>query len=135
MNAARASVGLILLAMAGSTFAEWKENAHVQNIKFYFESNSVRHSGGIVSVTELYDHQSPQRLPQYGSYSSQKLVKEYDCDASMHRVQSLTTYGGNMMLGPASQNNAVQPWVPVKPNTYSALMLKSLCKAQVVSDA
>lgn len=128
MQVIKAAATLFFLTFIPSAFAEWQKNAAADGVTFYYEADSIQWKDRTVSVIELYDLQSPRKLPGNGAYLSQKLSKEYDCQTASHRIQSLQTYAGNMMTGQATEIKEVQAWAPVKPDTYSDYLLKTLCK-------
>lgn len=128
MNAIKAAAVLFFWVFIPSAFAEWQKNANAGGVTFYYDLDSIQWKNRKVTVIELYDHQSPRHLPNNAAYRSQKLTKEYDCETSSHRIQSLQTFDGNMLTGQSTEMSQVQAWAPVKPDTYSDYLLKTLCK-------
>lgn len=118
-----------LLIVSGNAIGAWVKVGEAPVGSIYFDSESVRRSGNVVSLTYLFDFKSVQSAGAYRLLST-KTQGEFDCQKQELRTLNFIFYAGNMAAGtPVHSDFEPIPWepVPVNPNHLVRISWEVAC--------
>jgi hypothetical protein len=140
---------LLMAVVSNNAMAEWVYYADKINntdrtteSSTYYDPSSIRKSAGLVRLWALLDFKKAIPNPGYQtnrtqspSYSSFRVLNEFDCDEGKMRVLQVTVMSGNMGNGdlvssvenPNRSSDNPDGWKYVEPFTNGASLLKIAC--------
>ena len=99
-------------------------------VTYYLDFQSFQQQGQKVTVWELMDFDKPQEFKGANwKFLSSQLQIEFDCDARLSRVLSLSVYKGNMATVEMvySADFPSPPWESIPPDSVEKVLWNSAC--------
>jgi hypothetical protein len=123
---------LLLAAAATGALADWTAVGQPNEIyAAYADRDTIRRTGGIVTMQGLYDFRRQDFTPEgHGLYST-AVLREYDCAASRVRLMSSIDFSGAMGAGnPVSTSHVPRRWEDVVAGGIDDAYLQVACAAK-----
>jgi hypothetical protein len=126
----RNTLVLILLALAsGSASARWVVVGHTETFAAYADTATMRRTGNMVKMWQLYDYRTAQSSFNDKPYLSARSQYEYDCQEERTRQLQVSSYARKMGKGAAITTVASpSEWRPVPRGSILESMLEMACR-------
>ena len=122
--------GILLVLNNSPAMAEWTRIVKAvgkNEFTAYVDYISVRKSGNVVKIWEMYDHKMLQE-DAGDKYLSVKSLEEYDCVSKRTRLISLSLFSGNMGQGNVVYSETIiNNWQSVAQNNVGESMWEAAC--------
>jgi hypothetical protein len=122
----RLVISLLLAAFSGSAGADWVRLSSNDNLILYTDPVTIRKSGSMVKMWNLYDFKTNQVNAGY-QYMSSMEQKEYDCKEEQVRILYFSWHSENMAQGKVIFSSVDLVWTPVAPSTINEALWKIAC--------
>ena len=118
----------VLILRATGARAEWAKVAESQSSIIYLDFGTMRKSGNLIKVWELYDNKTIQTWANV-NYMSGKAQMQYDCQEEQTRELAGMLYSQNMGQGDVVWvfSNDPRNWFPVVPGSISEKTFNAVC--------
>lgn len=124
-------VALLLTALSSSAAAEWVRIGIGYGVlgTIYVDSATIRRTGNMVKMWELFDLTTADKLGSDKLYLSVKSQSEYDCIDESARSLYASFHSGNMGRGELVYVMQDLPgnWQPVPPQSNQQALWKVAC--------
>jgi hypothetical protein len=119
---------ILLVLSSGPAYGEWVKIEEVETFNIYIDYDTIRHTGKLAKMWELYDFKT--RQTDGGTpYLSSKGQREYDCEKEQSRTLAFHKFAGQMGLGePVYSSPGRSDWAPVVPGSVGEMKWQILCE-------
>ena len=116
----------------GTALADWTTVGRANEIyAAYADKDSIRRSGGVVTMYGLYDFRRQDFTPEGRGLYSTAVLREYDCDARRVRLMSSVDFSGRMGEGsPVSTSSTPRRWEAVVEGGIDDAFWQIACSAK-----
>jgi hypothetical protein len=122
---------LCLLLAARPVYGEWEMIgvSETYKAKLYVDYATVRRTGNILTMWELFDYETTQTLAGRKPYLSHMTKREYDCPAELTRVLALKWFSGQIGSGEMVDSlNLVSNWTVVERGSIAETLWIAACR-------
>ncbi|HKT35867.1 MAG TPA: surface-adhesin E family protein [Nitrospira sp.] len=123
------AMGLLLASVP--VYGEWEMIGVSDTYKatVYLDYATVRRTGTILTMRELFDYETKQSLAGRSMYLSHTTEREYDCAAELSRVLIVKWFSGQMGSGNVVDSlNLVSNWTVVERGSIAEMLWIAGCK-------
>jgi hypothetical protein len=118
---------IVLLLSATSARAEWTQVGESDSLTSYLDFATIRRTGNLVKVWQLFDFKTPHTLAGKTSWSA-KIQEQYDCQEEQSRTLAFTEFSKNMGAGEVDYSTSDPgKWKPVEPESIGEGLFKTVC--------
>lgn len=120
-----------LLLASGPVYAEWEliGVSEIYKANVYVDYASVRRTGNVLTMSELFDYESNQTLRGPKVYLSHTTEREYDCHAELTRVLAVRWFSGHMGSGTMIDSlNLISNWTIVERGSIAEALWFAACR-------
>jgi hypothetical protein len=122
---------MCLLLASGPVYGEWKMIGVSETYKanVYVDYATVRRTGNIVTMWELFDYETNKTLAGKTMYLSHTTEREYDCHAELTRILVVKWFSGQMGAGRMVDSlNLISNWAVVEPGSIAETLWIVACR-------
>jgi hypothetical protein len=120
----------LLVLSSGPACAEWVLiDKTEQGMYTYVDPDSIRRTGDLVEMWQLFDFKNVQISKMGRSFLSMRAQIEYGCLGEQSRSLALTVFTGNMGKGEVVPSTRIKEseWEPVAPASMAQRLWKLAC--------
>ena len=126
-------IAVLLLVFSTGAMAEWTYLSSPTDNTYdvYIDKTAIRKRGNVAKMWDLTDYKSPQKAAGGESYSSGKVLEEYDCVEIRRRLLARTNFSGNLGKGEivySYQYDDNKDWRDIAPDSVAMVQWKAACK-------
>jgi hypothetical protein len=121
---------LVLLISVNTAVAAWERaGATDDGTVIYADPVSIKKTDDVVNMWGLLDYKSPEKDDAGNSYSSVKLMQEFDCKTAQGRTRFFSAHAGPMGTGALvhSELRANSDWRPANRARPGELLWQVAC--------
>lgn len=122
---------LILFFASNVVMAAWSkigESGERGGYTAYADLDSARKAYSRVKMWVLFDYNVEQKISG-ANFLSEKIRREYDCEAEQMRMLTFSLFSWNMEKGDLVRSyNQPQKWVKIQPDSIDKLEWKAACQ-------
>ena len=117
---------LMLTVISNSAIAKWVEAGRGEDSIIYYDSATIRKSGGKAIIWSLHDYKTARGQIEYTSVT---MESEYDCINKQSRRLFISFYQKNMGSGTTIRKD-IEPrnWIPITAGTMKEAMWTIACQ-------
>jgi hypothetical protein len=124
-------LAMCLLLASGPVYGEWEMigESPTYKAKVYVDYATVRRTGNILTMWELFDYETNQTLAGKNMYLSHTTEREYDCPAELTRILSVKWFSDQMGNGEMVDSlNLVSNWTVVERGSIAEALWIAACR-------
>ena len=125
------SLAMCLLLADGPVYGQWEMIGTSETYKanVYVDYATVRRTGNMLTMWELFDYETSQTLACKKVYSSHTTEREYDCSAELTRILVVKWFSGQMGSGTMVDSlNLISNWTVVERGSIAETLWIAACK-------
>ena len=122
---------ICLLLASGPAYGEWEMIGVSETYKanVYVDYATVRRTGNILTMGELFDYETNQTLAGRKMYLSHTTEREYDCPAELTRILVVKWFSGQMGRGNMVDSlNLISNWTVVERGSIAESLWIAACR-------
>ena len=124
-------LAMCLLVSSGPVYGEWELIGVSETYKanVYVDYSTVRRTGNILTMRELFDYETNHTLAGRKGYLSHTTEREYDCAAELTRILVVKWFSGQMGRGTMVDSlNLVSNWTVVERGSIAEALWIAACR-------
>jgi hypothetical protein len=121
---------VLLLSISSLVHAEWTLIETSDTATFFIDKSSIQQVNQYKRIWSKTEYFPNSKMVIENKISSTRMYSEYDCREKKSRFLSFQAYKQSNLVDLFFSDNKTEEWNFIAPNTYSMLILETVCKSK-----